>query len=485
MTVLITVNIPQGSFAGPFNLLSNADSYDVPFASNITAENLSDGFLATNVLDDSTIIRVQSLNGCTNYYDALIVLPPFCDSNIIIGSQLWMACNLNVDKYSDETPIPEVQDAEEWAALTTGAWCYYNNDLVNGNTYGKMYNWYAVAGVYDAASLSNPTLRKKLAPEGWHIPSQTEIDALIDYSGGNSVAGSRLKEANDLHWTSPNTGAINLNNFTALGGGERNFNGSFLSKPIKEVGSFWSNAEITNNEFSKALYLQSISNEATLNTEYTKKGLSVRCINDAIQPLNCNDVLIGTQTWTRCNLDVVKFRNGDTILQATTIEEWSTAAQNGTPAWCWNNFSAYNGATYGKLYNGHAVTDITHGGIAPLGYHIPSDEEFTILANYLGGSFSCAFKLREPGTVHWNTLGNPIATNSSNFTALGAGSLNNGYTPFTLVKAGAYFWTTTPNINSQDELMCRFIFDSSNSLFDANNSKSNGYSIRLIKDLIV
>ena len=71
--------------------------------------------------------------------------------------------------YRDGTPIPQVTDPTAWANLTTGAWCYYNNDPANGAIYGKLYNWYAVAGIHDAASLNNPSLRKQFAPQGWHF----------------------------------------------------------------------------------------------------------------------------------------------------------------------------------------------------------------------------------------------------------------------------------------------------------------------------
>ena len=490
MTVLITVSIPQGSFAGPFNLLSNADGYDVPFALNISANDLLDGFLATNVLDGSTIIRVQSIDGCTTYYDALISLPSFCDSNIIIGSQLWMACNLNVDSYTDGTAIPEVQDSQLWETLTTGAWCYHNNDPESEATYGKLYNWYAVKGIWTQESnpptLAQKAARKKLAPDGWHIPSETEINSLIDYSGGLPVASSRLRETSDLHWAFPNTDATNLNNFTALGGGERTQSGNWL--PIKETAKFWTSYENTNyftSSFSKTLYLQENYLAAAVNAEYIKAGVSVRCINDAVQPPNCSDVKIGDQTWTRCNLDVDRFRDGTLIEQATTHSQWLAANQAGRPAWCWNNFSAANGLVYGKLYNGYAVQSIRE--LAPLGYHIPTFEEYETLANYLGGYPEAAPFLRESGTVHWETNGGapgvPTATNSSGFTALGAGA-HDGSFSFTNVKTNAYFWTSTPGTPGTDNLKYRWINDDSSYFGFSEWLPSSGYSLRLIKDSI-
>jgi uncharacterized protein (TIGR02145 family) len=148
--------------------------------------------------------------------------------------------NLNVSKYSDGTPIPEVTDATQWANLTTGAWCYYNNTTVNGTTYGKLYNWYAVVGIYDAASATNPALRKKLAPAGWHVPTDAEWTQLTDCLGGETVAGGKMKSTSTL-WQSPNIAATNTSGFTGLPGGYR-VNGGTFDK-IGGSGFWWSSSE--------------------------------------------------------------------------------------------------------------------------------------------------------------------------------------------------------------------------------------------------
>jgi uncharacterized protein (TIGR02145 family) len=93
-------------------------------------------------------------------------------------------------------------------------------------------------------------------------------------------------------------------------------------------------------------------------------------------------VVIGTQTWMAENLNVSTFRNGDTIPEANTAEDWKTAGENGQPAWCYYENDPANGAKYGKLYNWFAVNDSR--GLAPAGYHIPTNEEWTTLEYYLG-----------------------------------------------------------------------------------------------------
>jgi len=69
---------------------------------------------------------------------------PILDTEVRIGNQIWMARNLNVSRYRNGDPIPQVTDPTQWTNLTTGAWCYLNNDPANGRIYGKLYNWYAV-----------------------------------------------------------------------------------------------------------------------------------------------------------------------------------------------------------------------------------------------------------------------------------------------------------------------------------------------------
>ena len=103
-------------------------------------------------------------------------------------------------------------------------------------------------------------------------------------------------------------------------------------------------------------------------------------------------VQIGTQVWMTKNLDVSTFRNGDPIPEAKTDEEWEKAGENKQPAWCYYNNDPGNGEKYGKLYNWYAVNDSR--GLAPVGYHIPSDAEWTILTDFLGGEDAAGNKMK-------------------------------------------------------------------------------------------
>lgn len=125
---------------------------------------------------------------------------------VIIGDQVWMAENLKTTKYSNGTAIPLIADGNIWKGLSSGAYCYFFDDPNNGVVYGALYNFFAVID------------NKKLCPTGWHVPSKPEWSTLINYLGGESVAGNKLKETGTAHWN-PNEGATNSSGFTALPGG--------------------------------------------------------------------------------------------------------------------------------------------------------------------------------------------------------------------------------------------------------------------------
>lgn len=128
---------------------------------------------------------------------------------ITIGLQRWATCNLTVTKYANGDDIPQVTDQLEWVNLTTGAWCYVNNDPSTECIYGKLYNWYAV---------SDP--RGLMIPAGYAIPTAANWNELITSLGGSAVAGGAMKSLDT--WNAPNTGATNSSGFTALAAGIRN-----------------------------------------------------------------------------------------------------------------------------------------------------------------------------------------------------------------------------------------------------------------------
>ena len=194
--------------------------------------------------------------------------------NVTIGTQIWQSTNLDVTSYRDGTPIPQVTNPTQWANLTTGAWCYYNNDPINGTTYGKLYNWYAVAGIHDT---DPSTPNKILAPTGWHVPSDSEWTTLTNFLGGESVAGGKMKSTGTSLWQIPNTAATNESGFLGLPGGYHSSDGEFIE--VGYSGIWWSSSEdSTTNAWSRGL---NFSNSYAFRSGYHKNyGWSVRCIKD-------------------------------------------------------------------------------------------------------------------------------------------------------------------------------------------------------------
>jgi uncharacterized protein (TIGR02145 family) len=157
--------------------------------------------------------------------------------------------------------------------------------------------------------------------------------------------------------------------------------------------------------------------------------------------VNIESVIIGEQTWMVKNLDVATYRNGDPIPNITNEAEWKKLTSG---AYCYyKNDSATYAAIYGKLYNWFAVNDPR--GLAPKGWHVPSDAEWTTIENYLGGKEVAGGKMKEIGTIHWTTP-NTDATNISGFTGLSGGSRTKDGT-FDLVPNYSGFWWSTTNTN--------------------------------------
>lgn len=193
-------------------------------------------------------------------------------------------------------------------------------------------------------------------------------------------------------------------------------------------------------------------------------------------------LVIGGQTWLMENLKTTHYRNGDVIPNVTDSSAWGYLT---TGAMCWfeNDFPTY-GSIYGGLYNFYAAVDSR--GLAPEGWHIPTDEEWTTLRDYLGGAFANpGGKLKETGFAHWLSP-NTGATNETGFTALpggfrGATGPNSSRGIFGALNEVAYFWSSTPGPG--ECAWMKFIFFDSDALYnDQAALKSGGQSIRCIKN---
>jgi uncharacterized protein (TIGR02145 family) len=203
--------------------------------------------------------------------------------NVSIGNQTWSLKNLNVITYRNGDPIPHVTDPNQWKNLTSGAWCWFNNDSANyAAVYGRLYNWYAVND------------SRGLAPQGWRIPKETDWNRLIKFLDPtadtactqctqSSSAGGALKEQGTIHWNYNNTniGATNSSGFTALPAGSREETGIFnsLSQAV-QLGYFWSadSAVVANKAWTRLLYAY----DKEVGKYYVDKrsGRSIRVIKD-------------------------------------------------------------------------------------------------------------------------------------------------------------------------------------------------------------
>jgi uncharacterized protein (TIGR02145 family) len=182
-----------------------------------------------------------------------------------IGNQWWMAENLKVTHYRNGDLIENITEASKWSTVDYGACCIYDNEEVNRETYGVLYNWYAVAD------------KRDIAPEGWHVPTEAELDTLIEYLGGCTVAGGKMKLEGTEYWNPPNVGATNETGFTGLPGGYRSHLGDFFE--IGNFGEFWSSTEY-NSDQAIAQGLHNAS-AAIYHGRIDKRfGMNVRCVKD-------------------------------------------------------------------------------------------------------------------------------------------------------------------------------------------------------------
>jgi uncharacterized protein (TIGR02145 family) len=226
-----------------------------------TAISLSKNYMKALLILSFTIV---GLLGCNKSVPSQPV-----DENIpttAVCNQVWMTKNLDVAFYRNGDAIPQVTDSLEWGNLTTGAWCYYNNDAANGRIYGKLYNWYAVND------------SRGLAPAGYHVSSDIEWTSLVTcLGGGDSTAGGKIKEAGLVHWLSPNAGATNSSGITCLPAGGRDYDGSFLV--INSYAFLWSSTKDSSGKaWARSLY----SGDSLILRFNDLKviGYSVRCLKD-------------------------------------------------------------------------------------------------------------------------------------------------------------------------------------------------------------
>lgn len=225
------------------------------FFSNVKAQNLGNG--------------ISDIDG--NSY-----------KTIIIGDQEWMGENLKTSKYNDGSSIPNVTDSASWVSLATGAWVHYNNDEKFNSIYGKLYNGFVIRK------------DKNVCPSGWHIPKANDFEDLVNFLGGDTIAGEKLKELDTTLWYSPYEASNLINSITTLPTNTSSFSG----RPGGVVnerwgfggmrwGGFWWGETAEDSTSASFLLLIHYTKSVTLSGGHAgkskKNGFSIRCLKDPLE----------------------------------------------------------------------------------------------------------------------------------------------------------------------------------------------------------
>jgi uncharacterized protein (TIGR02145 family) len=210
-------------------------------------------------------INIGDLQACSEFFGAVSDIEGHIYQTVLIGNQIWMAENLRSATYANGEPIPNVTDTTAWTQLSSGAWCHYENNTANDAIYGKLYNWYTTV---------DP---RGLCPAGWHVPTDAEWTVLMDFLGGESVAGGKMKSTTG--WNAPNTGATNESGFSGLPGGSRAASNDDGYDPVGYYGSWWRSSE-SSATFAWFCFLDLYCGCASRFSNDKRNGYSVRCLRD-------------------------------------------------------------------------------------------------------------------------------------------------------------------------------------------------------------
>lgn len=189
-------------------------------------------------------------------------------------------------------------------------------------------------------------------------------------------------------------------------------------------------------------------------------------------------VQLGEQKWMKANLDVSVFQNGDSIPQARNPEEWNAAGNAKQPAWCYYDYDATNGPLYGKLYNGYAVGDAR--GLAPAGWRVAGEQDWTKLCDFLGGREGVGTKLKaKEGWKLWHGASDTSGMGTGGFAALPGGKCKENGTTIGSKESGR--WAAAGDPASTQQKVYSLKSDGV-SLWEGDFSKREGFSVRCVKN---
>lgn len=419
--------------------------------------------------------EISYVSGYTPVPD-LPVVPPsepvMCELNI--GTQIW-AC------YNVETDYPGSK--------------VYGNDETNRSKFGGLYNWTQI-------------MASGFCPAGWHIPTLAEWQTLIDFLGGDAVAGGHLKSINAIHWNSPNTDADDSVDFSGRGAGVgivNSFTGVLEFRHLLNYEYFWTadEADAPWSALSAKCVRLAYDSGAVGKTSGNKltNYLSVRLLKNSPAPpvslkyldYDGNEyeaVVIGTLLVLTSYLKVTHYADGNVIPEITNGAAWM--ADTGG-AMCWYDNDIGNKDKYGALYNYYAVSNpsnivyLTQGGTLQPGWRVPTETDLRTIADHLGSAFSTTeydsgYKMKETGTIYWDAP-NLGATNESGLSIRGTGSREPFTGLFRLIKQVGVMWTTSVHPMIPTEILTGILEYDQTRFSIGSTYKQSGQPIRLIKDL--
>lgn len=407
-----------------------------------------------------------------------------------IGDQIWMAENLNYE----DSPVVDGKNS----------WCY-NNNPENCERYGRLYTWSLAmdsskagdCGYGVTCTIKEP--HQGICPEGWHVPTNDEYKMLYEYVGGEDVAPQVLKSTDG--WDFYN--GSNEFGFSLIPGGYRNINGEFIR--MGEHANLWS---ATENSATYAIDQFFDSYERIRHDRYTKTdGHNVRCLSDESAMPKSSSSLVssssekssssvapsssfdyGTLEDERDGLLYKTIEIGDQVWMAENLRFEGGNIKDGENSWCYDN-NPVNCEKYGRLYTWAATMDSTqegdcgygvlctitepHQGICPKGWHVPTDDEFNILYEYVGGKLVAPQKLKsKTGWGYYNGI------DAYGFNLL-PGGFYNPKDEFIRIGEHANIWSASET--SVDRVIDQY-FDEYGEIVYEEYTKTDGHSVRCLQD---
>ena len=287
-------------------------------------------------------------------------------------------------------------------------------------------------------------------------------------SGGNITndGGSLVTQRGICYGTSPSPTTANMTIISGSGTGSFTSNlTGLMANSIYHVRAYAINSAGT-------VYGNNISFTTTSSGGgIFNPNLTYGSITD-IDGNNYATIVIGTQEWMAENLHTSKYANGDPIPNVTDVTQWSNLT---TGAWSYFSEGSQYENPYGKLYNWHTVNDTRN--VCPLGWHVPSDAEWTVLSDYLGGESVAGGKMKSTGTQYW--LPNVGATNESGFSGL-PGGYSDGFGNFGGIFGGGFWWSSSEFDNYY--VKYHGLFSDVGAVYDAQETKNSGMSVRCLRD---